>query len=326
MTDKKLIAVVGATGSQGGGLVQAILADPAQRFAVRALTRGAQSEKAKALAAAGAEVVEADLDDEASVRKAFEGAYGAFVVTNYWAERTPEEEAARTRAQMEYEQAENAARAAKDAGVQHLIWSTLEDTRHHFGDDDRVPSLDDGKYKVPHFDAKGEANDLFEKYGVPTTFLQTTFYYDSMAQGVGPVRDASGKLVLTMPMADQPLSGIASEDIGKTALGVFKRGDDFVGKTVSIAGDHLTGDQYAAALSEALGEEVTYQPLTWDQFRGLGFPGAVEMANMFQYYAEDSARFTGDRDLNLVRALNPELKSFDDWVAEHENELKATVN
>ena len=326
MTEKKLIAVVGATGSQGGGLVEAILTDPEQRFAVRALTRSAQSEKSQALAAAGAEVVEADLDDEASLRKAFDGVHGAFVVTNYWVERTPEEEAARTRAEMELEQADNAARAAKEAGVAHVIWSTLEDTRTHFGETDRVPSLDDGRYKVPHFDAKGEANELFAKYGVPTTFLQTTFYFEAITQGMGPVRGEDGKLVLTLPMADQPLSGIAAEDIGKTALGVFKRGDEFIGRTVSIAGDHLTGKEYATALGDVLGEQVTYQPYTWDEFRQLGFPTAIEVANMFQFYAEDSARFTGDRDLTLVRELNPDLQSFTDWLNLHQTEVKAVVN
>jgi hypothetical protein len=90
---------------------------------------------------------------------------------------------------------------------------------------------------------------------------------------------------------------------------------------VSIAGDHLTGEQYAAALSDALGEVVVYQPQSWDQFRQLGFPGAVEMANMFQYYAENAERFTGDRDLALVRNLNPELQSFRDWLSVHKSEI-----
>jgi uncharacterized protein YbjT (DUF2867 family) len=322
MTEQKVIAVVGATGSQGGGLVRAILADPSREFAVRALTRDPRSGKAQELAAAGAEVVEVDLDDQASVRKAFDGAYGAYVVTNYWVQRTAEEDAARTRAQMELEQAANAAWAAKEAGVRHVIWSTLEDTRPHFGDDGRVPSLDDGRFTVPHFDAKGEANDLFVKYDVPTTFLQTTFYFDSLAGPMAPARNAAGKLILTLPMDDEPLSGIASEDIGKTALGIFKRGTEFVGKTVSIAGDHLTGDQYAAALTEVLGEEVVYKPYTWDEFRRLGFPTAIEVANMFQFYAEDSDRFTGDRDLNLVRELNPQLQSFRDWLNSHKDQIK----
>ena len=320
MTDTQVIAVVGATGSQGGGLVRAILADPDHEFVVRALARNTRSAKAQELAAAGVEVVDADLNDQESMVRALKGAYGAYVVTNYWVERTPEAEAAQTRAEMELQQAEIAAWAAKAAGVKHVIWSTLEDTRNHFGDDDRVPNVD-GLYKVPHFDAKGEADELFTKYGIPTTFLRTTFFFEGMTGGLGPVRDASGTLMLTLPMADQRLSGIAVEDIGKTALGIFKRGNDFVGKTVSIAGDHLTGDEYAAALTDALGETVVYRPQSWDDYRRLGFPGAVEMGNMFQYYAEDSDRFTRARDLALVRQLNPELQSFRDWLAVHKDEL-----
>ena len=320
MTDTKVIAVVGATGSQGGGLVRAILADPDHEFEVRALARNTRSAMTKELAAAGVEVVDADLNDQESMVRALKGAYGAYVVTNYWVERTPEAEAAQTRAEMELQQAEIAAWAAKAAGVKHVIWSTLEDTRNHFGDDDRVPNVD-GLYKVPHFDAKGEADELFTKYGIPTTFLRTTFFFEGMTGGLGPVRDASGTLVLTLPMGDHRLSGIAVEDIGKTALGIFKRGNDFVGKTVSIAGDHLTGDEYAAALTDALGETVVYRPQSWDDYRRLGFPGAVEMGNMFQYYAEDSDRFTRARDLALVRQLNPELQSFRDWLAVHKDEI-----
>jgi len=320
MSQKKIIAVLGATGSQGGGLARAILADPDGPFAVRALTRSAQSDSARALAAAGAEVVEADLFDESSLRRAFDGAYGAFVVTNYWAERTPEEEAAQSRAEMELAQAQAAANAAKDAGLAHVIWSTLEDTREHFGDDDRVPTVD-GRYKVPHFDAKGEANELFIRLGVPTTFLQTAFFFEGFTTGMGPARVQDGKLILTLPMADKPMSSIAVEDIGKTALGIFKRGEDFIGKTVSIAGEHLTGNEYAAALTEALGEPVEYRPYSWDEFREFPTPFAVELANMFQFYAEDSDRFTGDRDLDLVRELNPDLQSFKTWLAKHKDEI-----
>jgi uncharacterized protein YbjT (DUF2867 family) len=314
MSDGRLIAVVGGTGSQGGGLVQAILDDPAHEFRVRVLTRSAQSAKARELAAAGAEIVEADLEDGTSVRTAFDGADGAFVVTNYWAERSPEDEAERTRADMELGQADNAALAAKRAGVKHVIWSTLEDTRDVLGADGQVPTVD-GRYKVPHFDAKAEADALFRDYDVPTTFLRTIFFFESFAGGVGPVRSADGSLLLTMPMADQPLSGIAVADIGKTALGIFKRGPELIGQTVSIAGDHLTGDQYASAFSDAFGETVTYRPISWEDFRAQGFPGAVEMGNMFQYYAQNSARFVGDRDLAAVRTLNPALQSFRDWLA-----------
>jgi uncharacterized protein YbjT (DUF2867 family) len=317
----KIIAVVGATGTQGGGLVEAILADPDREFAVRALTRDPRGPRAQALAARGAEVVAADLDDEDSLRKAFDGAYGAFVVTNYFAERSEAEVAARSAADLELEQAGNAARAARDAGVQHVIWSTLEDTRQHFGDTDRVPSLDEGRYKVPHFDAKSEADELFRAAGVPTTFLRTTFYYENLTDSLGPVRDADGQLVLTLPMGDSPISAIAVEDIGRTALGIFRRGQEYVGRVIAIAGEHLTGEQIVAAMSEVLGEPVRYQPHGWDEFRAFGFPGAVEFGNMFQYYAENAEQFAGDRDLDVVRELNPRLQSFRDWLKVHHTDL-----
>jgi uncharacterized protein YbjT (DUF2867 family) len=321
MTEKKIIAVVGATGSQGGGLVRAILADPAGPFTARALTRNADSDKARELTAQGVEVVEADLDDEMSLRKAFDGAYGAFVVTNFWAQRTPEEEKARTRAEMELAQAAAAARAARAARLHHVVWSTLEDTRPHFerlGID--VPTVMDG-YKVPHFDAKGEANAYFTELGVPTTFLQTTFFYEAFLLGQGPHRNENGELVLTNPMAGNKLALIAADDIGKTALGVFRRGDDFIGQTVSIAGTIATGEELAAKFTAALGEKVVYRPLTHDEVRASGQPFAVELANTYQFYSDASEYFTGVRNLDLVRELNPELQTLDDWLNEPKREI-----
>ncbi|OBG83878.1 nucleoside-diphosphate sugar epimerase [Mycobacterium sp. E136] len=311
---QQLITVVGATGKQGGGLARAILADPDRQFRARAITRNPQSPQAKQLADAGAEVVEADLYDTASLERAFDGASAAFVVTNYWADRTAQEEAARSRAESELHQAETAARAAKSAGVAHVVWSTLEDTRDHFGEDDRVPTVE-GRYKVPHFDAKAEADGFFTEFGVPTTFLRTAGFYEGFTADLQPVRADSGELVLTLPMADRPMAAIAVDDIGRTALGIFKRGAEFIGETVSIAGDQLTGEQFAAELSTLHGEPVLYRPQSWDELRALGFPGAVEIANMFQYYAEDSERFIAVRDLEFVRTLNPDLQSFRDWVA-----------
>ncbi len=317
----KTIAVLGATGAQGGGMVRAILADPSGEFGVRALARNPQSAQAQALVAAGAEVVQADLDDEESLRKAFDGVYGAFVVTNYFAQRSEAEVAARSAADMELEQAGNAARAARDAGVEHVIWSTLADTRPHFGDTDRVPTLDDGRYKVPHFDAKSEADELFRQSGVPTTFLQTTLFYENLTSDLGPVRDEDNGLVLTLPMDDAPLNAIAVGDIGRTALGIFRRTDDFTGRTIAIGGDKLTGGQIVQIMSDLLGEPVAYKPHGWDEFRSFGFPGAVEFGNMFQYYAENHEEFSNERDLDLVRELNPELQTFRQWFAEHREEI-----
>ncbi len=187
--------------------------------------------------------------------------------------------------------------------------------------DARVPVLQ-GRYTVPHFDAKAEADAFFRDAGVPTTYLRTTFYWEGFTQGSGPQRGEDGRLVLTLPMGEAMLSGIAAEDIGRTAYGVFAAGDEYVGKTVSIAGEHLTGAQYAAAFADALGEPVDYRPLTPDQFRSLGVPAGDEFGNMFQFYAEGEHDFVAARDLDLVRTLNPRLRTFRNWLAEHVEAIK----
>jgi len=301
---KKTIAVIGATGAQGGGLVRAILSRG--DFAARAITRKPDSDKAKALAQSGAEVVAADMDDLASLQKAFAGAHGAFCVTNYWEHFSPEKELA---------QAENLARACKDAGVTHAIWSTLEDTRLRVPlDDDRMPTLQD-HYKVPHFDAKGEANHFFTDLDVPTTLLHTSFFWDNLIHfGMGPKEGEDGKLTFVLPMADKKLPGIAVEDIGKCAYGIFNDGGELIGKTVGIAGEHLTGTQMAEKLSAALGREVVYQDVPPEIYRTFGFDGADDLGNMFQYKQEFEAEFCGMRDLEFSRSINPELLTFSAWL------------
>ncbi|MDC4204905.1 MAG: NmrA/HSCARG family protein [Candidatus Manganitrophus sp.] len=313
MANKKIIAVVGATGAQGGGLVRAILNDKENGFAVRALTRNVNSDKAKALAQQGIEVVAADIDDVESVKKAFDGAYGAFCLTNFWEHFSAEKEVA---------QAKNMAKAAKQAGVQHVIWSTLEDTRKWVPlSDNRMPTLH-GKYKVPHFDGKGEADPLFGQAGAPTTLLLTSFYWDNMIYfGMGPKKGPDGKLAITMPMGDKKLPGIAAEDIGKCALGIFKKGREYIGKTVGIAGEHLTGAQMAAALTKALGREVRYNDVPPEVYRNFGFPGADDLGNMFQFKRDFNDDFCAARNLAVSRALNPELQTFDQWLAQAKNRI-----
>ena len=152
--------------------------------------------------------------------------------------------------------------------MKHVIWSTLEDTRKWVPlSDNRMPTLM-GKYKVPHFDAKGEADEIFVKTGLPVTLLLTSFYWDNFIYfGSGPKKGPDGKLALTFPLDDKKLSAIAVEDIGKCAYGIFKRGSEFIGKKVGIAGEHLTGAEMAAAMSKALGQEIRYNAVPPDVYR-----------------------------------------------------------
>jgi uncharacterized protein YbjT (DUF2867 family) len=313
MEARKIITVFGSTGAQGGGLVRAVATDPDSEFSVRAVTRDVNSDKAKALAALGAEVVQGDLGDAISVDKALEGAYGAYFVTFYWTHFSPEQEKS---------EAAMFAKAAKKAGIKHAIWSTLEDTRELVPlDDDRMPTLM-GKYKVPHFDAKGESNKQFTDAGVPTTFLHASFYWDNFIYfGSGPKRGEDGKLALTLPIGDAKMAGIAAEDIGKCAYGIFKAGQKYIGKYVGVAGGHLTGKQMADALGKELGEPVVYNKISSATYRSFGFPGADDLGNMFQVYDEFEEKLNKRRDPAVSKQLNPQLQSFEQWLAKNAKKI-----
>lgn len=305
MAEDRIIAVVGATGSQGGGLVRAILEDEDAGFRPRALTRKPDSDRAKELERQGAEVVRADLDEPDSLKEAFDGAHGVYCVTNFWEHFS---------AKREIAQARNMAEAAKATGVRHVIWSTLEDTRRWVPlEDDRMPTLQ-GEYKVPHFDGKGEADGIFREVGTPTTFLLTSFYWDNFIHfGMGPKRGPDGVLAITLPMGDAKLPGIAAGDIGGCAYGIFRRGDQHIEEMVGIAGGHPTGAEMAAAMGAALGEEVRYNDVPPEVYRDFDFPGADDLGNMFQFKRDFNEYFCGARDLEFSRSLYPPLQTFEEW-------------
>ncbi|UOK41825.1 MULTISPECIES: NmrA/HSCARG family protein [Flavobacterium] len=313
MSQKKIIVVFGATGAQGGGLAHAILSDPNSEFSVRAVTRDVNSEKAKALATLGAEVVSANIDDIESIKRVLEGAYGAYFVTFFWEHFSVDKE---------MKEAKNMATAAKEVGLQHVIWSTLEDVRKFVPlSDNSLPTLQE-KYKVPHFDGKGESDHFFTDAGLPVTFLLTSFYWENLIYfGMGPKKDANGKLAITFPLGDKKMAGISSQDIGKCAYGIFKKGKELIGKRIGISGDQITCTEMAEKLSKKLGQEVVYNEVTPDQYRNFGFPGAEDLGNMFQFYRDFEGPFNSVRDMKFAKELNPELQSFDSWVEKNANKI-----
>jgi uncharacterized protein YbjT (DUF2867 family) len=316
MADKKIIAVLGSTGAQGGGLCRSILADAAGGFACRAVTRDTTKDKAKALAAAGAQVVKADLDDVESLKKAFAGAHGVYAVTNFWEHFSGDKEKT---------QAKNIADAAKAAGVKHVIWSTLEDIRKFMKPDDkRMPMLQE-KYRVPHFDAKAEANAAFS--GLPTTLLVTSFYWDNLYTfGLGPKKGDDGKLAWAFPMGTAKMAGIAAEDIGKVAYGIFKAGSEYVGKTVGILGEALTIDEMGKVLSKVVATgPIQYHAVEADAYRKFGFPGADELGNMFQAYRDFAKEMLANRSLDSTRKLNPAVQSFEQFVTKNKAAIKTAM-
>lgn len=313
MAIKKVIAVLGATGAQGGGLVRAILNDKSGEFSVRALTRDLNSPKAKALTEIGAEVVAVDIDNYESLRSAFRDVYGVYAVTFFWEHFSAEKEIA---------QIESIAKAAKATDVKHIIWSTLEDTRNWVSlNDNRMPTLQ-GKYKVPHFDSKGSSDKFFTELNLPVTFLLTSFYWENFIYfGMGPKKGADGKLALTIPMGDKKLPGISAEDIGKCAYGIFKKGNEFIGKRVGIAGEHLTGKTMAEAFSKTFGKEVVYNAIPFNVYRSFSFPGADDLGNMFQFNHDFADYFSSARSIEFSKSLNPALKNFDTWLKENKEKI-----
>jgi uncharacterized protein YbjT (DUF2867 family) len=319
MADKKTIAVVGATGAQGGGLARAILDDPHGEFACRALTRDQTSAAACALADRGADLVRADLDDEDSLAAAFEGVHGAYCMTNFLEHFSAERETA---------QAGNLARAAKTAKVRHAIWSTSQDSRQWVSPtgDSLIPSPDG--YLVPHWDGKAQGSQFFTDAGVPTTILLPPMFWENLFMPGAPhqaQRGADGVLAISLPAADAKMPGMSAEDIGRCAYGIFQAGEDLVGTTIGIAAESQAVAEHATALSTALGEEVRYNALPLEVVRTAPFPGADALANMFQIITETNDDYCAHYDLALSRSLNPRLQTLDSWLATTHHTAPATA-
>jgi uncharacterized protein YbjT (DUF2867 family) len=313
MAAKKIIAVIGATGAQGGGLVKAITKDPKKEFSVRAITRNKTSEKAQSLANRGVEIAEADIADKTSLIRAFSGAYGAYCVTFFWDHFSVDQEMAHAR---------NMAVAAKEAGLRHVIWSTLEDTRVWIPpEDNRMPTLQ-GKYKVPHFDGKGASDTYFIESGVPYTLLLTSFFWENFIYfGMAPQKSPDGELAITLPMGTKKLPGIAVDDIGRCALGIFKAGKRYQKKKIGIAGEHLGGQDMADVFAKVYGKPVKYNQISPEVYRSFDFPGADDLGNMFQFKSEFEEVYCGARDPAIARKLNPELMDFETWVRTYKDKI-----
>lgn len=288
-----LIAVVGATGRQGGAVAAALLAAPARRHRVRALTRQPAGANARALAAAGAEVVAADLDHPPSLRRALDGAHGAFCATSTRHCRSPEHEAARGTA---------LASAAAEARVAHVVWSSRPDTRH---------------CAVASYDAKEAANAAFVGRDVPVTLVCPALPWDDLlAAGLRPdPRDASAFL-LRLPLGDACLPGMALEDLGPIVRALFAAGDEAIGKSFGVAGEHLTGAQLAEQLGLALGADVGHLPFA-DDADALD----AQTRNLYRFHRDYARACCTLHSTSWARELHPGTLSFAAWLARHRDPL-----
>lgn len=296
----KTILVIGATGAQGGSVARHLVARG--QFAVRAITRKPDSPAAQALRDLGVEVVQGDLDDPASLAAALEGCYGVFGVTNFWEHFS-----------KEAEQGRNLVNAVAAANVGHFIFSTLPPIEKATG----------GALRSPHFDIKAEHEELARSLGIPATFVHVPFYYENFLYFFPPRPTGDGSLQFGFPQGDTPLSAMSAEDVGLLVAPMFERPEEYIGKVVRLAGDELPAHEYAAAMSRQLGADIRYAYVPRETFAALGFPGAEDLADMFEFYRLHIP--SRKKDIETWRALAPELQTFDAWLARKEDLFRKSL-
>ena len=267
---KKLIAVIGATGQQGGAVVRALQAQG--QFKVRALTRN--PDKHRGLAD---EVVEADLDRPETLKAAFAGAYGVFLVTNFWEQGTDE-----------LKQATAAIRAATDAGVKHFVWSTLPD----------VEAISGGKFHVPHFTGKARIDRIVKEAGFAHhTFVIAPFFYQNLVGALAPQKQADGSLGWALPL-DPDARSIHMGDIhelGDVVVGAFARPNQAGnGEYLPLVGDFMSFNEIIDTLNRQ-GHEFAFNQVPKEVFVTF-FPGAAEVAAMLAYFQAHTYLGSDSRD------------------------------
>jgi uncharacterized protein YbjT (DUF2867 family) len=293
---KQVIVVVGGTGAQGGGVVDALLAGG--RFAVRVPTRDPASGAAKALAARGVELVKADLLDAESLRAAFAGAYGAFVVTNFWDPGQMQREA---------EVGEAAVKAARAAGVQHLVWSTLPDCE----------TLTGGKQKVAHFTGKAKVDAAVVQAGFARyTFVEAPFYFQNLLTMMAPqpLPDGSRGWAVPMDPAARVIHGGDVTEVGRAVAAAFAAGDALPNGTyLGVCGGTYSWDDLAATLN-AQGHAVKALRVPGEAYDTF-YPGAHEMREMFEYW--EALTYFGPDHEKVIAAANALVPGgftgFADW-------------
>jgi uncharacterized protein YbjT (DUF2867 family) len=294
MNDRPVILVTGATGAQGSSVAGALLRT--DRWTVRCLTRNTRSEKAQALQQAGAILVEGDLEDKESLLRAMNGCHGVFGLTNFW-----------EHFEKEYQHGKNLIDAVHASGVAHFIYSGLP----------AYNVLSEGKLAVPHCDMKAALEVYTNSLGIPATFTHIAFYYENFLTFFPPQRGEDGAFYFGFPQGNTPLAMATPEDMGAIAALIFDHPDIYIGKTVGVVGEDRTCTEYAAIMSRVLGVTVRYRPVLRDVYAALGFPGAEELANMFEVQRLHIPHRRGD--LMNCYYMNPRMQSFESWLVKHKS-------
>lgn len=278
MSNRRIL-VTGATGQQGGAVVDALLNGG---YDVSAMTRNPDSEKVKALAARGVDIVTGDMDDRESLTEAFRGFDSVFLMG------TPYEAGV----ERETAQGFNAVDAAREAGISHLVYTSVADADRNTG--------------VPHFDSKQRVEDHLKESGVPYTIIAPAYFFDNALSPFSLPGLQDGAFALAMP-ADRSLQGVSVKNIGELAALAFEIPDRFFGKRINLAGDDLNGSGYAEAISSASGRSIGYFEVPMEQIREM----SEDWALMYEWFIS-----TGySADIEGLKSEYPEVawESFSEW-------------
>jgi len=292
---KKIILVTGATGSQGGSVVDALLKDKDGGWEIRALSRNPDNEKAKALAKKGVSVIKGDYSDEKALREGLKGAYAFFAMTNFWDPASMGKEVELGKKMVDI---------AKEAGVHHFIWSSLAD----------VAKISKNKYHVPHFTDKATVEQYAISKGLHSTFIAPAFYFQNFVGFFPPKKDDKGVWVFTVGVKETSyLTAYDVEDTGGATLAALKHPNEWKNKFIPLAGSHMHPQEYVSVFSKVTGLPAKYNYVSPEDWAKFPFPGAKEMAEMFGYFNEFTY-FGGTHDLSLGKKAFPQLKSFEEWL------------
>ena len=296
----KLITVFGATGQQGGPVARSLLA---KGYKIRVVTRNPDNAKAKELQAQGAEVVQVkNMDDVASLETAIKGAYGVFLVTNYWGMFGENQETAYDR---EVSQGKAVGDLCKKLGVKHLVYSGLPLAKDIIGK------------PCDHLDSKGTVEKYLDEIGVPNTSSRYTFYYENFLTFFPPQKNDDGTYTITMPVKGA-MCAVGVEDGGPAVAAIFDNPGEYIGKKVTFSGDKLTITEFATIIGKTTGRTVTYNEVPYEVFAKFPFPGADDLAAMFEYF--DSGKWP-EVSIELTRKLNPATLTFQQWAEKNKEKL-----
>lgn len=300
MTDDKIILVIGSTGLQGGGVARHLLNNGG--FTVRCLTRNPSSEKAITLQEAGAEVVKGDLAELESLKTAMKGCYGVFGVINF-----------QEHFDKAYELGKNLVDTVTASNIKHFVFSTLPNAKKISG----------GKIEVPHFDIPAKLEEYARGLGLHVTFVHPAFYFENFLSYFPPKKQEDGTFAFGFPQGDTLLAGVAIEDLGGVVTAIFDKPDEFKDKTVGVVGDDLPPKKYAEIMTRVLAKTVVYNYIPQEVFAKFDFPGAEDLANMFEFYR---LHIPYRKAVEESRKLCPKMQTFESWLTTNKEKFKDILN